>query len=458
VTTARRRQHAGVDKNTFEKQLEREILVSERLRVTILAAVFAFSLLVLLVMMEAEPHFVARLFRRQLPPGYVVATLGFMLLYELATWKLVTKRIAEQRLSPVRRYLNALVETSFPTAGIVLLAQIYTPGQALLMPPVFGYFLFVALSTLRLSFRLCLFTSGVAALEYMLLVVLFSRPAAAVTAAAHAPAHARGGAPAPAPALDSEAMLLRLAPHQGKALFILLCGVACGFVAVEMRRRFTSAFRALQERDRVQDMFGRHVSQAVAEKLLTQKRDASELRYVCVMFLDIRGFTTYAEGRPPKEVVRYLNQLFTYMIEIVNNHDGFINKFLGDGFMAVFGAPISEGNEAQNAVDAALEILSATRKLVADGTLPATRLGIGLHAGKAVTGNVGSALRKEYTIIGDVVNVASRIEMLNKQFGSQLLISGEVRSALGGTAPRGTPRGPVAVKGRAAAVEVYQLA
>jgi adenylate cyclase len=437
-----------VEKNSFERQLEREILLSERLRVTILAAVFAFSLLVLLLLMHQEARVVTRLFHRQIRPVHVAATLGFMLLYELFAWWLVSRHIAQRRLPTVRRYLDAFIETSFPTVVILLLAQIYSPGKALLMPPVFGYFLFIALSTLRLSFRLCCFTGGVGALEYILVVMFFS-PAA--------PAPGRH-ATALAGLNDSEAMLLRLAPHLGKAVLILLCGVACGFVAVEVRRRFMSAFRALEERNRVLDVFGQHVSPTVAEKLLAQKRDSSEMRYVCIMFLDIRGFTAFAEQRPPAEVVRYLNQLFTFMIEIVNAHHGFINKFLGDGFMAVFGAPISDGNDARNAVDASLEILAMARKLVAAGSLPPTHLGIGLHAGKAITGNVGSALRKEYTIIGDVVNVASRIEALNKQFGSHLLVSGEVRGFLDSTAPPAKPRGPVTVKGRSAPVEVYQLA
>jgi adenylate cyclase len=440
--------------STFEKQLEREILVSERLRVSILAGVFAAALLALVLLAYREPHLVARLFQRRLKPEYVMAALSFMLLYELVTWWLVKRSIAQQRLSALGRYLNAFVETSFPSVALVLLAQVYTPGQALLMPPVFCYFLFIALSTLRLSFRLCVFTGGIAALEYTLLVTLFSTPQGRAAARTTTLADLN----AVASAVDSEKMLLRLAPHLGKALVIALCGVACGFVAVEIRRRFASASRALEERNRVLDMFGRHVSPAVAEKLLAQKRDLSELRYVCVMFLDVRGFTAFSEQRPPEEVVQYLNQLFAFMIEIVNAHHGFINKFLGDGFMAVFGAPLSDGNDARNAAAASLEILAAARKLVDAGALPPTRLGIGLHAGEAITGNVGSERRKEYTIIGDVVNVASRIEMLNKQFGSELLVSGEVYSALDLNASEATARGPIAVKGRSARVEVYQLA
>ncbi len=145
-----------------------------------------------------------------------------------------------------------------------------------------------------------------------------------------------------------------------------------------------------------------------------------------MMFLDIRNFTKFAESRQPEEVVNYLNTLFDFMIEIINQNNGIINKFLGDGFMAVFGAPVSDGQDCRNAVNAAMAIIKRLDEEVKAGTIPHTTAGIGIHAGPAVTGNVGSSQRKEYTIIGDVVNMASRIEQLNKQYGSQVLISDEV--------------------------------
>ncbi len=130
------------------------------------------------------------------------------------------------------------------------------------------------------------------------------------------------------------------------------------------------------------------------------------------------------------------------MIEIVNRHHGVINKFLGDGFMAVFGAPLSEGDDCLNGVAAAKEILSRVEEEVSRGTVAPTTLGIGLHAGEAVTGSIGSSLRREYTVIGDVVNLAARIEKLNKKFGSQLLISEIVWQALRRELfPRGHPDG-----------------
>jgi adenylate cyclase len=176
------------------------------------------------------------------------------------------------------------------------------------------------------------------------------------------------------------------------------------------------------------------------------------------MFLDIRGFTSFSERRDPGDVVSYLNTLFDFMVETVNRHQGIINKFLGDGFMAVFGAPLPDAEASRHAVDAAREILSQLESLNAAGRIPPTRIGIGLHSGKAVTGTVGSAQRKEYTIIGDVVNVASRIEQLNKQFDAQLLISEEVWNAVGEGHEIPVRLGPVHVKGHEADVQVLRLA
>jgi len=156
--------------------------------------------------------------------------------------------------------------------------------------------------------------------------------------------------------------------------------------------------------------------------------------------------------------VDYLNSLFSFMIDSVNKHDGIVNKFLGDGFMAVFGAPISDTRDCRNAVAASLEIVEKIEAMSTSGEIAPTRIRIGLHAGEAVTGNVGSSARKEYTIIGDVVNLVSRLEQLNKQFGSRVLISETVAVRLDGLADGATPHDAIQVKGCEQPVRVYELA
>jgi adenylate cyclase len=137
--------------------------------------------------------------------------------------------------------------------------------------------------------------------------------------------------------------------------------------------------------------------------------------------------------------------VFGAAVEVVSRHRGVITQFLGDGFMATFGAPLSSGNDCANA-------LAAARELVAKLKVP---IGIGLHAGDAVTGNVGSAERKQYSVTGNVVILASRIEQLNKEYGSQVLVSHEVLERAG---ERAVSLGAVHVKGREQPIEIYKVA
>ncbi len=152
---------------------------------------------------------------------------------------------------------------------------------------------------------------------------------------------------------------------------------------------FTIFFRAYQrqkrvndERNRIMGVFGQHVSPEVVNKLLSQNVDqAGEMRNVCLMFLDIRNFTTFTEKAHPAEVVGYLNSLFEFMVDCVNRNQGIVNKFLGDGFMAVFGAPIPDEKNCHHALKASIEILNELGKFNAGRAQDATRVGIGLHAG-----------------------------------------------------------------------------
>jgi adenylate cyclase len=194
--------------------------------------------------------------------------------------------------------------------------------------------------------------------------------------------------------------------HLMRAGIMLLAGVVAGLVALRLRSKFRSAVAETASRERVTNLFGQHVSPAVVERLLESAAEfAGETCEICVMFLDIRNFTANARIRSPEEVVEFLNSAFAFMIEAVDRQGGFINKFLGDGFMALFGAPLSDPAAARHGVAAAKEILAEIdRRGLADGPWP-LKVGIGLHLGVAVTGNVGSPRRKEFTAIGDTVNL-----------------------------------------------------
>ena len=219
------------------------------------------------------------------------------------------------------------------------------------------------------------------------------------------------------------------------------------------------AAKAEEEHTRVLNLFGRHTAPAVVEELLRHEAEPPIRRaQVCVMFLDIRGFTTFAEGAEPEAVVGYLNALFEFSSEAVAGRAGIVHQLLGDGFMAFFGAPITREDDCARAVAASLDIIARTEQEVAAGRLPPTRLGIGLHAGEVVAGTVGSIHHKEYKITGDVVNTTARVEGLNKEFDSQLLITGPVWDALPPEQQSGEDLGQVPLRGRMGSIQLYRRA
>ena len=208
----------------------------------------------------------------------------------------------------------------------------------------------------------------------------------------------------------------------------------------------------LRERAALKSAFARYVSQHVMESILDNGEApvvAGTRKKVTVLFSDIRGFTTLARAMRPEEVVSLLNEYFERMIDVVFRHHGMLDKLLGDGLMAVFGAPLDDAEQEAHAVRAALamqdELVVLCDKWEAEGR-PRIRVGIGIHTGDAIVGNVGSSQRMEYTAIGDTVNVASRLESATKDLGVDILVSEETHEALGqGFPARRMP--PVNVKG-----------
>jgi class 3 adenylate cyclase len=210
---------------------------------------------------------------------------------------------------------------------------------------------------------------------------------------------------------------------------------------------------------RIVKLLRQHVSGDVAKELLTDFGDKPvERRFVCIMFLDIRDFTPMAEQLSPEEIIAYQNKVFGFMIDIVHHHHGNINQLLGDGFMATFGAPVSRGNDCQNAFTAANDILKEVKERNDAGDILKTKVGIGLHAGYVVTGNVGNESRKQYSVTGNPVIIASRVEQLNKEYQSQLIITEEVYEKLDKPLKLTQPFLEVVVKGRTHPVRILKIA
>jgi adenylate cyclase len=211
----------------------------------------------------------------------------------------------------------------------------------------------------------------------------------------------------------------------------------------------------LAERQRLQAAFGTYVDPALAARLLEQGDDVftGERREVTVLFVDVRDFTPFAEANTAEDTVARLNALFEIVVPAVVDAGGHVNKFLGDGAMAVFGAPNDLADHADAAVSAAVVI----HRLVAERFGGELRIGIGINTGVVIAGTIGGGGHLEFTLIGDTTNVAARVEQLTKTTGDAILLTHQTVDALA-RRPQGlTDRGSHALKGKSAPVQVFGL-
>ena len=228
----------------------------------------------------------------------------------------------------------------------------------------------------------------------------------------------------------------------------------------ELTRSFNQMLQGLRERERLRGTLGRYVSGDVAERILAETDDLSlkgDLRRVTVMFMDVRGFTAMSERLAPAEVVALLNDYFAIVVDRVTAHGGSVNKFIGDAAMCVWGAPRQAADPEREAVACALEIQQASARLSEDRArrgLVAIAFGIGINAGEAVAGNLGAARRLEYTVIGDAVNLAQRLESQARP--GEVLVSESVFEKVAGQV-EALPREPVKLKGKSQLVPLWEV-
>lgn len=245
------------------------------------------------------------------------------------------------------------------------------------------------------------------------------------------------------------------------SVFYPLLALGLGFVGALGVAATVGAF----ERERVRDLFARFVPEAVVDDVLARAdeglRLGGERKIVTVMFSDIRGFTTYSERHAPEEVIEVLNEYLTIMSDVIADHGGTLVAYMGDGIMAVFGAPTDQVDHADRALAAAEEMAGpalqqVNAKLAERGDEP-FRIGIGLNSGPVMAGNVGSQRRMEYSTIGDTTNTAARLESMTKGSGHAIFLSDTVRTMLTRSRADLVHVDRMAVRGRRDAVTVWSV-
>ncbi len=215
---------------------------------------------------------------------------------------------------------------------------------------------------------------------------------------------------------------------------------------------FNRMAAGLEERERLREAFGTYVDSEVAEHILREGTalEGEEVE-VTAMFVDIRDFTGFAERESAPVVVSTLNALFEELVPVVHGHGGHIDKFVGDGFLAVFGAPRRMDDHADQGLAAAIEIAKRVDQRLGERL----SIGIGLNSGKVVAGNVGGDGRYDFSVIGDVINVASRVEAATRDTGDAILVSEHTMLALTSAGEQLEERPGVILKGKREQVSVF---
>ena len=219
----------------------------------------------------------------------------------------------------------------------------------------------------------------------------------------------------------------------------------------EVSAAFNQMVDGLAERERIREAFGTYLDKDIAEHILSDNFDpAGNEVEVTLLFCDVRDYTGFAERAEPTEVVTSLNALFERVVPIIARHGGHVDKFVGDGLLAVFGAPESFSDHADRAVAAAVEMAKEMNR----SEEPGLQVGIGVNTGRVIAGSIGGAGRLNFSVIGDPVNVASRVEAKTRETGDDVLITAETRDRLS-TAIELEPRGSQVLKGKDEPVELY---
>lgn len=412
---------------TFQQQFNEELLLSEKRRTIILIGIFSITIGVrvfqlLFLGLDDETQFI-----HTVNAGWFFPIA--LVLFEVISLLYINKRIRtdKKKIPLSAQFANTAIEICLPSIIILSVAKQYPSYNVLHSPVAYIYFIFISVSTLRLKFMLSFLCGLLSSASYVSFSIFlydhFSTNDAAI------------------------------------AVIMLLCGIASGLVAKQISIGINNSMNEAQKRQRVENLFGQQISAEVAEKMLENNgKLESRKMNIAVMFIDIRNFSSFASGKSPEEIVQYQNSFFTIVINAMANHNGIVHQFLGDGCMVTFGAPIVQDNPCVNAVAAAVELKQSLQHEYRKGNIPQTTIGVGIHYGDAVTGNIGTETRQQYSITGNVVIIAARVEQLNKQLDSEILVTEEVFAKAGLSEATSTNMGAFNVKGFEEPLSIFKLA
>jgi class 3 adenylate cyclase len=313
------------------------------------------------------------------------------------------------------RWVNATVEPTFVTVSIWVVYASHGSSWATATPAFSLYVLVLAVSVCRMQPALCLYAAGMGALQYLVLYYSVIEPGMSAELVAALPPLAAWAA-------------------WERVVWLLVISGVLAFATFRMRAMAFASGTETWRRQRLETEFGRYVSKDIVQAIMRGDAgvDTAERREVTVLFCDLRDFTGLCEKEAPEDVIGLLNTFYEDACKVIHAHGGTVNKFLGDGMLALFGAPDEHPNHAQAAAAAAHEILYAVDRLRGQGGMwRHLDVGIGLDTGFVVCGAVGAQSRLEYTAIGTIVNRAARLQGLTRRANRRIVLSRSCVKSLG---------------------------
>ncbi len=397
------------NKSELERELKFEYLRSERVRVLSILFLFFASLVFVPVLTFTAPQFTSIALNNPQGINAFVISISIFFLFEIAVFARIQYMITRKIIPPfIFQYINTIIEFALP--GIIIYYTVFY-DQSILVMEYDGfdfYIILIILSTLHLNWRLNILAGAIAGIGYGLVSFwAFNN-------------------------LPIEGDLERLKMiYLARSISLLIFGGMAGVVAYQFAKKIQKAVNYRAQRQHAQQILGQQVSEEVVGEILkTGDTGKPKIADASIMFMDIKDFSVWADNNTPEDVMNYQNAVFSPIIEIITKNNGTINQLLGDGFMASFGISKTNEDYVQQAFDAGLEIIEKIKELENAEVIPPTFIRIGLHRGNIVTGNIGNKIRKQFSLAGKNIIVAARLEELNKKYGTQFLISGDIKKKI----------------------------
>ena len=412
-----------------------DLIQNERLRARILGIVMLWILLGFLINYIINFHFFDLFLINK---KYWLLGVALMLLLVIRSFIIARfiPKIHRIRgsISLRMQIINGFVDISIISLILITFANQLNPYNALISPVIELYIIVILLSILEMDFRVSAFVGAMASVQYIVVYLYFSMD--------HEP-------PEELPFLG-EFMY-----YGGRGMIFLITGIVSGMIAQRIKKGVLRVLKHEDEKTRLEKLFGQQLSPDIANEVLNNTATKPISREACILFLDIKDFTPHTASLSPEQIIDYQNIVFPDTFDTIFKYKGIINQVMGDGFMATFGAPISSDEACENALKASLEIIELLQKKNKKNPNSPTYVRIGMHYGPIVTGNIGSETRKQYSVTGLPVIIASRLEQLNKETNTFILFSENVMAQLKSNFPNIKPVGRHTIKGFSQPMLVY---